>query len=166
MPFVPPWSGMHPLVVHFPIVLLLVAPVFLGLAIFRREPTGPYVVSAWFLLVSGMVGTWVATMSGEAAANLVVASDQIRQAVEHHSDLGEYARDAATLVTLVLSAHLGWVLILKKPLSARLSLGLLGAVFIGSLAGAVLVGMTGHAGAYLVHGLGVTNIASFPPSVP
>lgn len=166
MPLMPPWMGMHPMVVHFPIVLLLVAPLFVALALYRREPTGPYAVTAWVLLVLGMVAAWVATMTGEAAAALLIPTDTVTKALEKHSDLGEFARDAATVTTLLLSALLGWARFLKKTLAPRTVYALMGLVFAASLAGAVLAGMAGHAGAYLVHGLGVTNVASFPPTAP
>jgi hypothetical protein len=104
-------------------------------------------------------------MSGEAAESLVIASDQVRQAIEHHSDLGEFARDVATVEFLLLSAILGWTLFLKRPVAYRWLAGLTFVVFLVSLVGAVLVAMTGHAGAYLVHGLGVTNPASFLPQL-
>jgi len=161
----PPWIGMHPMVVHFPLVLLMMVPVFLALALYRKEPSGPYTVTAWILLALGTVAAFVATMSGEAAESLVIASDQVRQAIEHHSDLGEYARDVAVVEFLLLSALLGWTLYLKRPIERRWLTGLMFVVFLVSLVGAALVAMTGHAGAYLVHGLGVTNTASFLPQL-
>ena len=159
------------MVVHFPLVLLMMVPVFLALALYRKEPSGPYTVTAWILLALGTVAAFVATMSGEAAESLVIASDQVRQAIEHHSDLGEYARDVAVVEFLLLSALLGWTLYLKRPIERRwrtLCVAILCSlfvVFLVSLVGAALVAMTGHAGAYLVHGLGVTNTASFLPQL-
>jgi uncharacterized membrane protein len=153
---------MHPMVVHFPLVLLMVVPLFLALALYRKEPTGSFAVTAWILMALGTVAAFVATMSGEAAESLLTASDQVRQAVEHHSDLAEYARDVAAVEFLILSAILGWTICLKRLMATRWLTGLMLLVLAISLLGAVLVAMTGHAGAYLVHGLGVTNTASFP----
>jgi uncharacterized membrane protein len=161
----PPWIGMHPMVVHFPLVLLMMVPVFLALALYRKEPTGPFAVTAWILLALGTVAAFVATMSGEAAESLVIASDQVRQAIERHSDLGEYARDVAAMEFLLLSVLLGWTLYLKRPIERRWLTGLMFVVFLVSMVGALLVAMTGHVGAYLVHGLGVTNTASFLPQL-
>jgi uncharacterized membrane protein len=162
----PPWTGLHPMLVHFPLVLLMVVPVFLALAIQRREPAGAYAISAWILLAMGALGAVAATMSGEAAESLVVATDQVREALERHSDLGEVARNIAVGLFLAQSAFLLWVRVFKKTVGGGAANLFLVLLFLGSIGGAVVVAMAGHAGAYLVHGLGVTNSASFLPPLP
>jgi uncharacterized membrane protein len=39
LPMIPSWDGLHPLMIHFPIVLFLWAPVFLLFAAFTRADT-------------------------------------------------------------------------------------------------------------------------------
>ncbi|MEM9186693.1 MAG: DUF2231 domain-containing protein [Planctomycetota bacterium] len=73
MPTPPPipqnWDALHPLVVHFPVALLLVAPLFVllgALTGFRSM-----MVAALLLLVMGVAGAFVATNTGEAAYNVM-----------------------------------------------------------------------------------------------
>lgn len=166
MPFLPPWSGMHPMLVHFPVALLVIVPVFYALALYRREPTGPYAVSAWVILAMGTAAAWLSTESGEAAASIVVATPQIQEALHRHAEWGETARSIATALWVVQSALWAWVALLKRPLGKGWGMGTLWLLMAGSLAGTVAVALAGHAGAYLVHGLGVTNNSSFLPPLP
>lgn len=66
---IPEWASIHPMVVHFPIVLLLVAPVFILIAAVVSPPKGrPFMISALILLGLGTASLFVAIPTGEAAA--------------------------------------------------------------------------------------------------
>jgi uncharacterized membrane protein len=73
-PPIPSWDAMHPLIVHFPVALLLVVPLFLvlgGVLEFREARRGrPYLMTALVLLVLGTVATFVAIETGEAAGKV------------------------------------------------------------------------------------------------
>ena len=97
---------------------------------------------------------------------MVVATPQIQEALRHHAEWGENARDIATALWVVQSALWAWVSLLKRPLGKGWGMGTLWLLMAGSLAGTVAVALAGHAGAYLVHGLGVTNNSSFLPPLP
>ena len=58
LPPIPTWEGLHPLVVHFPIALLLVAPwlVLLG-ALLAPSRGRPWLFAALTLLALGTAGT-------------------------------------------------------------------------------------------------------------
>ncbi|MGE3852796.1 MAG: DUF2231 domain-containing protein, partial [Planctomycetota bacterium] len=59
-PPIPPWNGMHPLVVHFPIALLMLVPLFLLVALAVRRHRIAFALSALMLMAIGTVSVWVA----------------------------------------------------------------------------------------------------------
>ena len=70
MPPIPSWEGLHPLVIHFPIVLLLVAPLLVLVGALLKPEKGRQVLYvALALLIAGTLSTFLATATGEAAAN-------------------------------------------------------------------------------------------------
>ena len=60
-PQIPSWDALHPLVIHFPIALLLIAPVFVFVGALLAPAKGrPYLMAAMFLLLLGTAGTFIA----------------------------------------------------------------------------------------------------------
>ena len=54
LPPIPAWTELHPLVIHFPIALLLVAPLFIVAGIIVNPQKGrPFLVVALSLMVLG-----------------------------------------------------------------------------------------------------------------
>jgi uncharacterized membrane protein len=159
-PPMPAWGGMHPLLVHFPIALLLVAPIFLALGIVRRERGAHWLRAALLLSAFGMAGAWVAVESGEAAARLADRTPEITAAIERHSSLAELTRNLSTVATLLLAAVLFGPGLLKRKATPRITtialivvLGLFGV-------GALAVAHTGDEGGRLVHDLGVKSLVA------
>jgi uncharacterized membrane protein len=89
LPTWPGWDGLHPLVVHFPIALFLVAPVFVLLAMLRPARTATFAVPALILLALGTIAAFVAVETGEAAAELATRTDAVNRILERHSGLAD-----------------------------------------------------------------------------
>ncbi len=154
-PPIPAWDGMHPLVVHFPVALLLVAPllVLLGLIFFKNRV--PYWVSAWALMVLGTIGAFVAVSTGEAGAQLVDRTPEISKTLEQHQNLAETTRTVFTILTAVFAALLFAPIVNRKEFGKAI-VRIVGAVFlIGYLGGMLLLVNTAHAGGTMVHEYGV-----------
>ncbi|MFL5395905.1 MAG: DUF2231 domain-containing protein [Myxococcales bacterium] len=149
----PDWNAIHPLVVHFPIALLLVAPVLalVGVAANQRA----FLVSALLLMSFGTAAAWLAVATGEAASEVAKAFPHAEAVLDRHQDLAETACTLATVVTLVYAALLFAPVALKRPLRRAASL----AAHVGFLAvyavTAVHLVQTAHHGGVLVHQLGV-----------
>ncbi|MDE2771918.1 MAG: hypothetical protein OXI44_12250 [Bacteroidota bacterium] len=80
--------NLHPMVVHFPIALLMVAfAVDLVALFFRRIQFLPRMSTILYII--GALGTLGAVLSGEAAADSLLVTGEASTVLTTHSDLGE-----------------------------------------------------------------------------
>lgn len=142
-------ASWHPLVVHFPIALMISALGFdlVGVLWSRAAFTsaGCY---AQFL---GALGAIAAVVTGNQAEELVEDLAGIEETLELHERLGTISMWAA-----IAAVALRWYLMRREPLGPRGRVGML----VISLALAVLVGVSGYFGGELVyeHGAGVAPV--------
>lgn len=153
------WDALHPVISHFPIALLLVAPFCLAAAIALRKHRTALAVTALGLSLAGTFGVYLAAATGDAARDAARAaalqSQELKAALATHEDLGSAARAAFSVLTAALAALLAAPPLLKRELPARrlvAGLALLLVLYLG--AGLALVN-TAHSGGLLVHRLGV-----------
>lgn len=158
-PPIPPWEGLHPIVVHFPIALLLMSPLFVLLSMLWRKSRAPLAVAALLMLIAGCGAAQLAVMTGEAAdeaaesASLVTAAADV--VLEQHEELAEQTRTVFAVVTLVFAGLLGVMAVKREHASHRLYvIGCL-IVLAGLAAGSMMLANTGHLGGRLVHEFGV-----------
>lgn len=156
----PPWSHVHPLVVHFPIALLIVAPALVLLGLLLPSLRAGIHLAALVLLLFGTLGALLAWATGEAASNLAQRTPELRAALDHH----EHFAQLGTLLFAVLT--LLFVLLWLRYRSRRqaplkglaVSLYLLWLV---AAAGAMSVlSVAGYFGGRMVHELGIHAIPS------
>ena len=103
LPPLPSWDGLHPLIVHFPIALLLVAPLFVVIGVvFRRSRL--FLWAALLLMALGTTATFFAVSTGEAAGKLAERTPQINAVLERHEDLAETTRLVFTALTVIFAA--------------------------------------------------------------
>jgi uncharacterized membrane protein len=154
-PPIPEWDSFHPLVVHFPIALLLVAPVLIILGLLWKSKSKGFFLSAFVVMALGTVAAFVAVSTGEAAGELVERSDAISKALETHESLAEITRVFFSVLTVVLG-----ILLLLPVISGR-QVTHKATVFVGICFlvvysfGALLLANTAHNGGRLVHSYGV-----------
>ncbi|HQT93620.1 MAG TPA: hypothetical protein PLB88_02305 [Thermoanaerobaculaceae bacterium] len=162
LPPIPTWDGLHPLIVHFPIALLLVAPLFIVLALLVGRHSTLFMTSALVLMVLGTAASYVAVSTGEAAGKLADRTPEVNQVLQHHEQLAERTRLTFTVLTIVFAGLLAGPAVLKRPL-ARVPATVLTLLFLGVYgAGAIVLANTAHNGGRLVHELGVRSL--MPPA--
>jgi uncharacterized membrane protein len=155
LPPVPSWDALHPLIVHFPIGLLLAAPVLIVLGIIFPDGRRLFSIAALVVMLMGTVGAYVAVETGEAAAELVERTPQVSAVLERHEELAETTRTLFTILTVVFAAILFVPSLFKKQLRRGVYVLLNVLFLIVYMAAAVFLADTGHNGGRLVHELGV-----------
>ncbi len=154
----PGWDGLHPLVIHFPIALLMVAPLFVLLALALRRYSHEFSRAALVLLALGTIATYVAVSTGKAAGELAEHTDAINAVISQHEEMAEGTRNAFTILTVLYALFTLAPGPLRRFRRPALSLAI-NAIFLVALAGAaLLVVSTAHQGGRLVHQLGVHAI--------
>jgi len=159
LPPLPTWDTMHPLIIHFPIALLLVAPVFVVMGAIRSSSGKPFLMTALILMLLGTGATWIAVPTGEAAAKLAERTPQINVALEHHEELAETTRLLFTSLSLIFAVIVLGPRLLRKDLDRLPATALLTAFLLLYAAGALVLANTAHAGGRLVHQYGVHTLA-------
>jgi len=153
---IPDWSEMHPLIIHFPIVLLLVAPLFILVGIAMNPQAGrPFLIAALALMVLGTVSAFVAVSTGESAAAIAERTPLVSSVLEHHEDLAHTTTVVFSMLTVIFATILFLPRFLKSeiPVAGLRILLLAFLLFYG--AGTVVLVNTAHNGGRLVHEFGV-----------
>jgi uncharacterized membrane protein len=166
MPPIPSWEGLHPLIIHFPIVLLLVAPILVLVgALLKPEKGRSVLYIALALMIAGTLSIFLAAATGEAAGKLAERTPQIDAVLEHHEELADATRAVFSGITLIYAAILFAPKAFQK-LSGRLVSTVLPLVFLFFYGvGVLLLTNTAHNGGRLVHEFGVRAMVA-PSPVP
>ena len=156
----PPWpsfDGLHPLVVHFPIALFIVAPIFVIAALVLWRQRLAMLGAAALLLVLGAIALFVTVASGEAAGEMAERSAAVNAVLERHEELAETTRIVFSALTILLAVAFVLGVWLKDRIKRPVwTVGL--AVYVLVYAGALLLLVnTAHQGGRLVHELGVRS---------
>lgn len=151
-------NPLHPAIVHFPIVLAVLAPILAAVAFWaihsRRVPR-----RSWLLIVGlqlALVGaTWVATETGEHEEERVERVVAERH-IEKHEEKAERFLVLAALALPLAAAGLltGPIGTINRALTIVLSLAALGAAGATGHSGGELVYRHGAAAAYVQPGIG------------
>lgn len=132
----------HPLSVHFPIALLLVATLFKIVSLWSRNKVWPQAGS--ILLGLGILGAWIAIYTGDQADGIVSRKLCDPTVLKEHENM-------AYITT--------WIFTAGFALDLALTYGLLNfkknifkfILVLGMLSGSILLGYAGHLGATLVY---------------
>ena len=138
-PPIPTWEGLHPIIVHFPIALLMIAPVIIILGLLMPKNGRAVLISAFVLMLIGTIATFVAVSTGDAAG-----------------ELAETTQTVFAALTTIFGVMLFAPMIFKKELSRKIVIPLNVAFLVFYGAGVVLLMNTAHQGGRLVHEFGVT----------
>jgi uncharacterized membrane protein len=160
----PNWSELHPLVIHFPIALLLVAPIFILLSLFNRANGRTFAVSAFILIVIGTVGTVIAAQTGEAADKSI--PEAFEALVERHEHLAEIAEFIFIGLTVAFGLLAFLPVLLRRTLPRPAWIGLNLVFLVGYVIGGGYLVAAAHAGGALTHGPGAPLARVQSPATP
>lgn len=150
----PAWSHLHPLIVHFPIALLTLAPLLVVLGLLWPSQRGGIHCSALVLLVLGTLGALLAWATGEAAAALAERTPELRATLVRHEHFGQLTAAIFGGLTLLFAGL--WLLPLsrKRKDGIRLLRAWHLLWLLGAAVGLACLVRTGHLGGHMVHDLG------------
>ncbi len=154
-PPIPSWDAMHPLIVHFPVALLLVAPILVLLGMFLPKSSRGLFLAAFVLMVLGTAATYVAVATGEAAGEMAERTPGVAAVLEGHEGLAETTRIIFTALTVIFAVILFAPPLFKRDLGRKSLLALNLAFLLFYSAGAVMLINVAHQGGRLVHEFGV-----------
>ncbi|HEY9857243.1 MAG TPA: DUF2231 domain-containing protein [Stenomitos sp.] len=136
-------ASLHPLVVHFPIALLISALAFdLVGVLWKREA---FTSAGFYAQVLGALGAIASVITGNQAEEAVEDLKGLAETLETHERLGQISM-WATLLAVIVRGYL----IRRAPLGPRLR----AAMLVVSLALALLVAASGFYGGKLVYEFG------------
>lgn len=160
----PGWDGLHPLIVHFPVALLLVGPLFLLLGLAIKRMRTAFYLCALILMLLGTAGAFVAVATGEAAAQLADQSvDGVGAVLEEHEEMAGQVRIVFALLSIVLAAILAGRRFIRKPWVEKATMGLVVLFLAGYAVAALFLANTAHLGGRLVHEFGVRAVVKAAP---
>ena len=154
-PPIPSWDGLHPLIIHFPIALLLVAPILILLGLISPNRGRAFLGAAVVLMVLGTIASWIAVSTGEAAGELAERATGAGSVLDQHEELAETTRTAFTILTGLFLVILFAPAIFRTRFSQKMLLpaNIFFLLLYGS--GLVLLVNTAHQGGRLVHEFGI-----------
>ncbi len=144
--FLPEWApNLHPLIIHFPIVLLVVA-VFTSFVevILAKEWIYRSRISLYIL---GTLSALVTVLTGRQAADSVSPPFSAEITMSKHSDMGHYT------LYFFIALTLAQLLVLRYGKSNKIVVKIL--LLIAGMGGLILLFQTGDLGAKLVYKYGV-----------
>lgn len=172
-PPLPSWDAIHPLIIHFPIVLLLLSPLFVLIAAVVRPPGNrPYMTAALITLLLGTFSIFLAASSGEEAAELADRAGGVNAVLASHESLASTCEILFAIYSALFAGLFIWQWVSRRHPS-RVTSTSAPLVFLAAYSvGLVYLVNTAHAGGRLVHEFGVhamipqDNHPSGPQSAP
>ncbi|SPE31932.1 membrane hypothetical protein [Acidobacteriia bacterium SbA2] len=150
----PDRNGLHALIVHIPIILLLVAPFFVIVSIeLTAAKRRPFLWSALTLMALGTAMTFVAVATGETAMKLGGYAPALKDALEEHQSLAETTRELFIMLTLAFAGLLFAPRLVGRELESRMNTALLAIFLLLYASGALFLIHTALKGEELVREL-------------
>ena len=162
---IPSWQALHPLVVHFPIALLLIAPVFILIGIVQEPSRGrPFHLAGLILMLLGTASIFLATSTGEAARKHAALTAETRAVVEQHEEIAQTTEITFSALTAIFAAILFVPGSQRREPNQVISTVLPLVFLVFYAAGAVLLVHATEQGGRLVHEFGVrAPVSPAPP---
>lgn len=171
LPPMPTWDSLHPLIIHFPIALLFLSPIFIGISAALTPPKGrPFLIAALIVLLLGTASLFIATSTGKAAGELAERGGPVDKVLASHEALASETKLIFSGLSAILLGMFFLPRILHRQETRIFSTVLPLAFLVLYSVGILFLVNTSHEGGMLVHQFGVHALppgdASHPESAP
>ncbi|MGE0266980.1 MAG: DUF2231 domain-containing protein [Candidatus Omnitrophota bacterium] len=151
------WGSIHPLVVHFPIVLLFFSPLFVLIGMLLRKSTRIFYVCASLLMILGTAGIFLAASTGNTAAEPLQINPETVATLSEHIELAEHARVVFSLLTFIFALNTLFFPSLSKSCHRSAYLSGMSVFLIFYLYALLVLFNAAHYGGKLVHHHKITS---------
>jgi uncharacterized membrane protein len=160
IPPIPAWDSLHVLIIHFPVALLLLSPIFIVISAVLAPPKGrPYMISALVTLLLGTASVLIAASTGHASAELAERGGPVDAVLKMHEDLAEETEIVFAGLSAILLGMYALPRVLRRDENRLFSTFLPSAFLALYAVGVLFLVNTAHAGGRLVHEFGVHAIS-------
>lgn len=158
------WGSIHPLVIHFPIVLLLIAPLFIVSGSLVQKSRRTLFLCALALMASGTAAMFVATSTGDAAAEILPANPGFIPTLEMHVRLAEQARLSFSILSGIFLLYMVLRTKLNRLISPKMHLIIIVLYLTIYVVPLIILFNAAHYGGKLVHEHGIrSSLYQTPP---
>jgi uncharacterized membrane protein len=158
-PPIPTWDSLHVLIIHFPIALLLLSPLFILISAILPPLKGkPYMIAGLTILLLGTASLFIAGSTGHAAAELAERGGPVDAVLEVHEELASETQIVFAGLSIISVGMFLLPTILRRGESRLFSTYLRAAFLALYTVGILFLVNTAHAGGRLVHEFGVHAI--------
>lgn len=151
------WGALHPILVHFPLVLLFVVPFFILAGLLSKKNSRLFLITAFIFLLVGTGFIYLSASSGEIASEKIDPTVEIIKTLREHDKLALDSRLLFTIATALFGTYLGILLALKKKSPQALQTTILIGFLIFYSYSLLILLNTAHYGGKLVHHHGITS---------
>jgi len=145
-------SGLHPLLIHFPIALLYIAPLFIIIGCLLKDLRRPFFWSSLVLIIIGTFSLWLSLITGEMAAEaLTNIPEKALETLSYHDELAHVSRNIFIVLSIIFSLYVANFRALFFQLRRRWHNLFLVAFLTVYCAGLIVLTNTAHYGGELVH---------------
>jgi len=154
----PGWNGLHRFIVYFPVILLLVAPLFVivGAAVSAAKRQ-LFLGSALTLMLLGTGMSYLAVATGELAMKGVISTPGFNDLINEHQSLAKTTLELFSALTLGFAALVFSPKLLRRDLESWVRTSLFAAFLVFYGTGAVLLIDTTLKGGSIVRVLDATQ---------